>query len=194
MLLTTPHAAMHCFPAKLMHPGGRMLALAALSLITLAAADPAATIPAPSDFRAVADGRWTPQYRLGWMYSDTIDYLYFEVARNCSDGRSVFIRVDDKAMTDYFDIKSLRCTYAVRAISSASTSDFSPSVTVGFGGLPSAPQSIVSVLPTKANTLQAQRPLRASSPPLPAHPPSHFARLSLTADSFSCTGAVHWCG
>ena len=155
-----PHADMHCLPAKLMPPGGCMLALAALSLITLAAADLAPAIPAPSAFRAVADSRWTPQYRLGWTYSDTIDYLYFEVARNCSDGRSVFIRVDLKAMTDYFDIKALRCTYAVRAISSASASAFSPSVTVGFGGLPSAPQSIVSVLPTKANTLQVATCLR----------------------------------
>ena len=86
--------------------------------------------------------------------------MYFEVARNCSDGRSVFIRVDLKAMTDYFDIKALRCTYAVRAISSASASAFSPSVTVGLGGLPSAPQSIVSVLPTKANTLQVATCLR----------------------------------
>ena len=128
--------------------------LDALCLFALASANVAASIPAPSAFRAAADSRWTPQYRLAWTYSDTIDYLYFEVARNCSDGRSVFIRVDDKAMTDYFDIKSLRCTYAVRAVSLASYSPFSPSVTVGFGGLPSAPHSIVSVLPTKANTLQ----------------------------------------
>jgi hypothetical protein len=142
------------FLPKLMRPGTRMLALAALSLIALAAANLAPSIPVPSSFQVVADRRWTPQYRLAWAYSDAVDYLYFEVARNCSDGRSVFVRVDDKAMTDYFDIKSLRCTYAVRAISLSSASAFSPSVTVGFGGLPSAPQSIVSVLPTKANTLQ----------------------------------------
>ncbi len=133
-----------------------LIALAALQLISIASANIAASIPAPSAFRAVADARWTPQYRLAWMYSDTIDYLYFEVARNCSDGRSVFIRVDDKVMTDYFDAKLLRCTYAVRAISLASSSPFSPSVTVGFGGLPSAPRSIDSVLPTKANTLQVK--------------------------------------
>jgi hypothetical protein len=139
---------------KLMRPGRCMLALAALSLVALAAANLVPSIPVPSSFQVVADRRWTPQYRLGWTYSDAIDYLYFEVARNCSDGRSVFVRVDDKAMTDYFDIKSLRCTYAVRAISLSSASAFSPSLTVGFGGLPSAPQSIVSVLPTKANTLQ----------------------------------------
>jgi hypothetical protein len=131
-----------------------LIALAAVYLVSFATANVAASIPAPSAFRAVADSRWTPQYRLAWVYSDTIDYLYFEVARNCSDGRSVFIRVDDKAMTDYFDMKSLRCTYAVRAVSLASFSPFSPSVTVGFGGLPSAPRSIDSVLPTKANTLQ----------------------------------------
>lgn len=148
------HAIMRFLSAKLMHPCSCTLALSALAIIALTAANLAPSIPAPSAFRAVADGRWTPQYRLNWAYSDAIDYLYFEVARNCSDGRTVFIRVDDKSMTDYFDIKSLRCTYAVRAVSIASASPFSVSVTVGFGGLPSAPYSIESVLPTKANTLQ----------------------------------------
>jgi hypothetical protein len=149
------HAILSVFSIKLMLLCPCKLALAALSLLVLTTANnPAISIPAPSPFRAVADGRWTPQYRLDWAYSDAIDYLYFEVSRNCSDGRSVYIRVDDKAMTDYFDIKALRCTYAVRAISLASASNFSASVTVGFGGLPSAPQSIDSVLPTKSNTLQ----------------------------------------
>lgn len=150
------HVIMSVSLVKWLHSCRCLVALAALYLMTLASANIAASIPAPSAFQAVADARWTPQYRLAWKYSDTIDYLYFEVARNCSDGRSVFIRVDDKAMTDYFDIKSLRCTYAVRAVSLASFSPFSPSVTVGFGGLPSAPRSIESVLPTKANTLQVQ--------------------------------------
>lgn len=149
-----PQFIMHFLSTELTLHLRCMLLLASSSLISFVTANLVPSIPAPSAFRAVADARWTPQYRLGWTYSDTIDYLYFEVARNCSDGRSVFIRVDDKSMTDYFDIKSLRCTYAVRAVSLASSSPFSPSVTVGFGGLPSAPQSILSVLPTKANTLQ----------------------------------------
>jgi hypothetical protein len=163
------------FLPKLMRPGTRVLALVALSLIALAAANLAPSIPIPSSFQVVADRRWTPQYRLAWAYSDAVDYLYFEVARNCSDGRSVFVRVDDKAMTDYFDIKSLRCTYAVRAISLSSASAFSPSVTVGFGGLPSAPQSIVSVLPTKANTLQVTHHIL---------PPHFLWRLSRHAYSY----------
>ncbi len=159
------HAIVRVVSVQLMSPRTCKLALAALSLLVLTTANVVPSIPAPSPFRVVADGRWTPQYRLDWAYSDAIDYLYFEVARNCSDGRSVYIRVDDKAMTDYFDIKALRCTYAVRAISLASASNFSASITVGFGGLPSAPQSIDSVLPTKANTLQV-------NPPPPPPPPA----------------------
>jgi len=53
------------FLPKLMRPGTRVLALVALSLIALAAANLAPSIPIPSSFQVVADRRWTPRVQTG---------------------------------------------------------------------------------------------------------------------------------